>query len=215
VSDLTFAYPRGNPVVSDVSLEVRAGERVALVGPNGSGKSTLGRLLVGLLKPQRGRIDLFGTAPHRLPARVLARRAGYVFQDPEAQFLTATVADEVNVGLSREERAGVPRLMAQLRLPLEEFGQRSPYALSGGEQRRLSLACCLVRSPGFVVLDEPTFGQDRFGHEALLAILRTRIGSGTAVVAATQDPRFVDDFAERVVSLESGRVVDGRPRARP
>jgi energy-coupling factor transporter ATP-binding protein EcfA2 len=201
-----YAYGRGAPVLEDVSLTVYAGDRVALVGPNGSGKSTLGRLLVGLLKPMRGTVDLFGDRPHRLPAAMLARRAGYVFQDPEAQFLADTVADEINVGLRDAERAHAPEVMAQLGLPLEEFASRSPYALSGGEQRRLSLACCLVRSPAFVVLDEPTFGQDRFGHEALLDILGTRVDSGASVMAATHDERFVAEFAERIVTLDRGHI---------
>jgi energy-coupling factor transporter ATP-binding protein EcfA2 len=201
-----YAYGRGAPVVQDASLVVHPGDRVALVGPNGSGKSTLGRLLVGLLKPLRGTIALFGDPPHHLPAAVLARRAGYVFQDPEAQFLADTVAEEINVGLSDDERAHVPELMMHLRLPLEEFGTRSPYALSGGEQRRLSLACCLVRSPRFVVLDEPTFGQDRSGHGALLEILRARVDAGAAVMAATHDERFVAEFAEQIVTLDRGHI---------
>jgi energy-coupling factor transport system ATP-binding protein len=205
-TQVDYAYGRGGPVLEDVSLIVHPGDRVALVGPNGSGKSTLGRLLVGLLKPARGTVELFGDRPHRLPAAVLARRAGYVFQDPEAQFLAGTVADEINVGLNDGERTRAPELMAHLGLPLEEFAARSPYALSGGEQRRLSLACCLVRSPAFVVLDEPTFGQDRFGHEALLGILRARVDSGAAVMAATHDERFVAEFAERIVTLDRGHI---------
>ena len=137
----------------------------------------------------------------------LARRAGYVFQDPERQFLAATVAQEVRLGLRPAELGAADELMARLGLPLDRFGERSPYRLSGGEQRRLSLACVLVRRPGFLVLDEPTFGQDRRGFEALLGILRERVDEGTAVLAATHDERFVSAFAERRVTLEAGRIV--------
>jgi energy-coupling factor transport system ATP-binding protein len=97
--------------------------------------------------------------------------------------------------------------MAGLALPLERFAERSPYALSGGEQRRLSLACVLVRRPALLVLDEPTFGQDRHGYEGLLAILRERIVAGTCLVAATHDEHFIRDVAGRRIALDAGRVV--------
>jgi energy-coupling factor transport system ATP-binding protein len=209
-----FEYDGGPPVVDDASLRIRTGERVALVGPNGSGKSTLARLLVGLLEPDRGTVRLAGANPARLPAATLARQAGYVFQDPERQFLGGTVSEEVGLGLKTDELARMDELMSGLGLPLDVFGQQSPYRLSGGEQRRLSLACVLVRRPGLLVLDEPTFGQDRRGHEALLAILRDRVEAGAAVLAASHDRRFVADFAGRVVEMEAGRLVGGAGDAR-
>jgi len=210
---VSFAYVRGIDVVRDISLAVLPGERVSLVGPNGSGKSTLGRLLVGLLRPDRGRVVLGGADPSRLPAADVARRAGYVFQDPESQFLATRVADEVALGLRPDERARVPGLMESLRLPLGEFADRSPYTLSGGEQRRLSLACVLVRRPRLLVLDEPTFGQDRLAYEGLLGILAGRAEEGTAIVAATHDERLVGDLDGRVVELEAGRAAEAEAAA--
>lgn len=212
---VAFGYERAAPVLRDVELTVGAGERVALVGANGSGKSTLGRLLVGLLRPDRGVIRLFGDDvaspggddPSRLPAAVLARRAGYVFQDPETGFLTDRVTDEVMLGLSAAEREAAPALMDRLGLPLGGFGERSPYRLSGGEARRLSLACTLVRSPSLLVLDEPTYGQDRAGYESLLRILDEHVDRGAGLVAATHDRRFVADVATRAVTVADGRVV--------
>lgn len=203
---VSFAYGPGLPAVDDASMRVAAGERIALVGPNGSGKSTLGRLLVGLLRPDSGRVRLGGDDPVRLRSAVLARRAGYVFQDPEAQFLATTVGDEVGLGLLPAELARVPEVMDSLGLPLGQFGDRSPYTLSGGEGRRLSLACVLVRRPGLLVLDEPTFGQDRRGYDGLLTILRERVEEGTAIVAATHDLRLVEDIATRVIAMNEGRL---------
>ena len=205
--NLSFGYDPAVPVIRHVELDLVAGERVALAGPNGSGKSTLGRLLAGLLRPTHGRVRLDGADPARLSAAELARRAGYVFQDPELQFLAARVGDEVFLGLRPEERATAPEVMTGLGLPLEHFAGRSPYALSGGEQRRLSLACILVRRPALLVLDEPTFGQDRRGYEGLLAILRDRVAGGTCLVAATHDARFIRDVAGRRIALDGGRVV--------
>lgn len=208
--DISFAFDGGPRVVRDATLSIGPAERVALVGPNGSGKSTLGRLLVGLLRPGAGEVRLRGMDPARLPAARLARVAGYAFQDPERQFLGASVAEEIRLGLRPDEAAGVDRLLSAVGLPLDRFGHRSPYRLSGGEQRRLSLACVLVRRPELLVLDEPTFGQDRRGHEALLGILNDRVGDGAAILAATHDRRFVDAFATRVVAMERGRL-DARP----
>ena len=206
---LRFAYD-GPPVLDGVDLDLAPGERVALVGPNGSGKSTLARLLAGLLRPLAGTVALDGADPSRLPSRELARLAGFVFQDPEAQFVATTVRDEAMSGLDAADPAVAARataVIARLGLPLDSFAGRSPYALSGGEARRLSLVPALVREPRLLVLDEPTFGQDRRGCEALEAILAEQVAAGTAVLAATHDERFIASFATRVVRLEGGRVV--------
>ena len=210
---VTFGYQPGSPVVRDIDLVVDAGERVALVGPNGSGKSTLGRLLVGLLRSSHGTIRLAGRDPSRLPPRLLAREAGYIFQDPDVGFLAARVIDEVTAGLPRDRRVDAEEILDRLGLPPADFGQRSPYRLSGGEARRLSLAAALVHNPALLVLDEPTYGQDRRGYEALLDILRERISAGAAVIAATHDERLVADFAVRRVEMADGWIVADEPVA--
>ncbi len=208
-SGLSFAYD-GPCVLDSVSLSVWPGERIALVGANGSGKSTLAKLLAGLAKPLVGSVRLGGLDPAKLRPRELARLAGYVFQDPEAQFVAPLVRAEVFAGLDAHDPAlvaALAALMERLGLPLAAFGERSPYTLSGGEQRRLSLVPALVRAPRLLLLDEPTFGQDRRGVEALTAILGEQVAAGTAVIAATHDERFIADFATRVVRLDGGRVV--------
>ncbi len=205
---LAFGYRHRDPVVRGVDLAVAAGERLAIVGPNGSGKSTLGRLLVGLLRPDAGTVRLLGDAPHRLPAGELARRAAYLFQDPEQQFLATTVEAEAGLGLRGGELARLPELMEALALPLGRFGARSPYALSGGEQRRLSLAGILARRPRLLVLDEPTFGQDRATYRGLLAILRERLDAGVGLVAITHDERLVGDLGGRAATMAGGRLAE-------
>ncbi len=203
---VSFAYD-GPTVVHDVDFALTPGERVALVGTNGSGKSTLAKLLVGLLRPAAGEVLLGGSAPADLAPVDLAARAGYVFQDPEQQFARLRVDEEVMLGLDEPGRRRAEALMDRIGLPLGPFGPRSPYTLSGGEQRRLSLASALVRNPSVLVLDEPTYGQDRRGHEALLEILAAHVGNGAAVLAATHDERFIEDFAGRIVRIEGGRIV--------
>jgi energy-coupling factor transporter ATP-binding protein EcfA2 len=206
-SNLRFGFDRSEPVIRDVDLRIEAGERVALVGSNGSGKSTLARLLVGLLRPDLGAVRLLGDDPARLRPAELARRASYVFQDPERQFLAQTVEEEVLLGLRFVQRSAARILMGRIGLPLERFGRRSPYRLSGGEQRRLSLASALVREPALLVLDEPTFGQDRFGYEGLLEILDERLDAGATLLVATHDQRFVADATTRSIGLEGGWIV--------
>ena len=206
-TDLRFGFDRTEPVIRDVHLRIDAGERVALTGPNGSGKTTLARLLVGLLRPDMGTVRLLGKDPARLSPAELARRAQYVFQDPERQFLAQTVEEEVLLGLRFAVRPSARVLMGRLGLPLDRFGRRSPYRLSGGEQRRLSLAVALVREPAVLVLDEPTFGQDRHGYEGLLEILHERLAAGATLIAATHDRRFVADATERTIELDGGWIV--------
>jgi energy-coupling factor transport system ATP-binding protein len=120
-----------------------------------------------------------------------------VFQDPERQFVAATVRAEMEAGLDARGRAGVAEVAATLGLPLDAFGERSPYSLSGGEQRRLSLAPVLARRPGLLVLDEPTYGQDRHGYDLLVAFFRARVASGSAILVATHDLRLVADLGAR------------------
>ena len=211
---VSYAYGRGvTPAVDGVSLEIGRGERVAFLGPNGSGKSTLGRLLVGLLRPSSGHVSLAGVDPARLPAPDLARSAGFVFQDPEHQFLAPTVRADAELRLGPAELARLPGLMSTLGLPLDEFGDRSPYTLSGGEKRRLSLVGALVRQPRLLVLDEPTFGLDRLNHEALVGLLRDRVASGTSLLAATHDLRLAAALFERAVVLREGRIAMDGPTA--
>jgi energy-coupling factor transport system ATP-binding protein len=203
-----YAYARGaDPAVRDVELEIRAGERAAIVGPNGSGKSTLLRLIGGLLRPSAGSVRVGGADPRRLPAPLLARLVGMVFQDPELGFLADTVAEEIALGLDPGRASAAAGLLERLGMPLETFGERSPYRLSGGEQRRLSVATALARRPRILLLDEPTFGQDRHGWEALASILDELVEQGTAVLAATHDERFASRVGRRRLQMADGWVI--------
>jgi energy-coupling factor transport system ATP-binding protein len=206
------------PGLAGVSADVCAGEAVAVTGPNGAGKSTLASVLAGLRAPTTGTVH--GTAqlagadahvpPHRWRAASLADRIGTVFQDPEHQFLTGRVHDELAFG---PRRRGVPdaevdRLVTDLldRLHLTRLAKVNPFTLSGGEKRRLSVATALTTSPRVLVLDEPTFGQDRRTWTELVDLLSTHRDEGGAIVTATHDAPLVEALADRVLTLENGRV---------
>jgi len=213
IDGVRFGYPGSEPVLREIDVDIAPGERVALVGRNGSGKTTLLRLALGLLRPIAGAVSLGGRDPRRLPSAQLARLAGFVAQEPELGFLGQTVRAEIELGLDAAQLPHAHDLAERLRLPLGELGDRSPYRLSGGEQRRLSLVTGLARRPILLALDEPTFGQDRRGHEALVDALAELIGEGSALLAATHDQRFVRDATDRRVELADGWVLADEPVA--
>jgi energy-coupling factor transport system ATP-binding protein len=215
VRGLGFRHPAAaGPALSNLDLTVRAGEALAVTGPNGAGKSTLALLLGGLLRPTAGSVRataaLAGAQapvpPHRWRAPALARRIGSVFQDPEHQFVTATVRDELALGPrlvglpAAEVTATVDELLGRLRL--DRLAGANPYTLSGGEARRLSVATALATAPRLLVLDEPTFGQDRRTWLELVDLLAGLRDGGRAVVAVTHDADFAEALADRTVRLE-------------
>jgi len=203
------------PIFTRLDVTVRSAEALAVIGPNGSGKSTLARLLGGLLRPQSGEVTASealapghaGSVIWRWPARELVTRIGSVFQDPEHQFLTGRVADELALG---PIRAGLPETEARRRatelaerLRLDIVWEANPFTLSGGEKRRLSVATALATAPHAVILDEPTFGQDRRTWDEMLSLLAGLVDSGRAVVFATHDRALVDALADRTLTLRS------------
>ncbi len=210
--------------LEDVTLDVDAGEYVAVLGAAGAGVSTLLTALDGVV-PQLVRGDAVGTVavlgrdPQVVPVREWARDVGLVFDDPELAATQATVADEVAFGL---ENLGVPsgEMDARIAVALASVGlggfeARVPAAMSGGEQQRLAIACTLVTGPSILVLDEPSANLDPAGRRALYGILR-RLNRehGVTVLVADQDVEGIAADATRVVVLAAGRVVaDGTPRA--
>ncbi|HEY0487787.1 MAG TPA: ABC transporter ATP-binding protein [Mycobacteriales bacterium] len=193
----------GRTVLDDAALDLRAAEVTALTGRNGAGKTTLSRVVGGLLRPRAGTVRTTDPRPPwRWRARDLARRIGTVFQDPEHQFLTASVRDELLLGGASADRAD--DLLARLRLA--HLARANPFTLSGGEQRRLSVASALARSPRLLVLDEPTFGQDLRTWTELVWLLDAVRAEGTGLLVVTHDRDFVDALADGVVTMESGRT---------
>lgn len=215
--------PLGGDVIElALDLDVRAGEVVALTGPNGAGKSTLLLTLAGLVPPAAGTIEALDAGdPARWSSAELAGRIGVVFQNPEHQFVAPTVRDELAVGPRALERhaasrarrgaatvdsadgAGVDLLLDRLldRLRLSGLASSSPFTLSGGEQRRLSVATALATAPPLLLLDEPTFGQDSRTWAELAALLAGHRDAGGVVIMATHDRELVAALGAREVAL--------------
>ncbi|NOV97076.1 ABC transporter ATP-binding protein [Isoptericola halotolerans] len=206
--------------VDDVSLAVDRGDFLALVGGNGAGKTTLAQVVAGVLRPRRravtGTVRVAGLDPRRADPADLTTAVGFVFQNPEHQFVTGRVDDELAHGLRVR---GVPDAEVAARVDdvLERFGladlrDRHPFWLSGGQKRRLSVGTAIVCRPEVLVLDEPTYGQDRERAVELLDLLTTLHDGGTTVVVVSHDMQLVAEHATRVVALADGRVLaDGPP----
>lgn len=213
-----FRYPgMATDAVAGVDVSVRSAEALAITGPNGSGKSTLGLMLAGLIPPRVGRVvagEALSAGHGHEPiagwsARDLARRIGSVFQDPEHQFLTRSVRDELLLGPQRASvgSAAAGRRADELleRLRLSHLSAANPFTLSGGEKRRLSVATALATAPALLVLDEPTFGQDRRTWGELIHLLAGLRDSGRGIAFVTHDLAFADALADRTMQLEIAR----------
>ncbi len=212
--DVSFAYPGTTvPAVSSVGFALRHGEVAALVGPSGAGKSTVSRLALGLLRPTSGQIALDGLPTHRTPFSALARVGGLVLQNPLLQLLAERVDDELLLGLRHlplaQGRSRVEQLLETFRLG--DLRARHPLSLSEGQRRRVALAAVLARRPTVLVLDEPTLGQDESQRDALVRLVRRAAAGGTAVLAISHDPEFVNDACDRVLVLRAGRLAADLP----
>ncbi len=219
VRHLTFGYDRALPTLRDVDFSLGAGRMVALCGRNGSGKTTLARLLMRINQPPRGSVWLGDKDVAGLEPREVAAEIGYVFQNPDHQFVTDRVWDEVAYGLQvrgfsdAAVRERVDEMLAAVDLP--HYRERSPFSLSLGERRRLSVATMLVLEPRLLVLDEPTIGQDHERAQQLMQMMaRLRQRYGTTVLMITHDVRLVAEWSERALVLSRGKLVfDGEPQA--
>ncbi|MCI2958176.1 energy-coupling factor ABC transporter ATP-binding protein [Agromyces atrinae] len=196
-----------------LDLAIPHAASTVVLGPNGAGKSTLALTLAGLLAPLAGRVvsesDLgakSGRSPHDWTSRDLLTRIGSVFQDPEHQFLATTVHDELAVGPRRLGWAAsdVDRRVGELldRLDLAALAGANPFTLSGGQKRRLSVATVLASRPRVMVLDEPTFGQDRVSWISLVELLQAEIDRGTTLISVTHDAGVVEHLGTNTITLD-------------
>jgi energy-coupling factor transport system ATP-binding protein len=208
---------RGPIVVHDVDLDVAAGDFLAIVGTNGAGKTSLLQAVAGVIPSPAGAIDVLGLDPGRADARERSRRVGFVFQNPEHQFVAPTVAEELAFGLRSQEVTDDERDEIVERM-LRRFGlgalrAQHPSLLSGGQKRRLSVGTALVAGAPVLALDEPTFGQDRERAEELLAMLRALNDEGTTVLVVTHDLQLVADHASHMAVMNDGRLLGVGPTA--
>jgi len=215
--DLSFAYSDGTEALKSVSFDIHQGELMAIVGRNGAGKSTLARLIVGLLRPEHGDLTILGRPAQKWNVRDLANHIGLVFQNPEHQFLTDTVRDEIAYSLLAQGIDDPEAVEKHVRetlhlLEIEDVIDMHPFALSAGAKRRLGVATMLVGNPQVLIVDEPTYGQDRAMTRTLMALLTDLRERGVTIVMITHDMRVVEEYTERVLVMSAGEILfDGSP----
>jgi len=226
VEDLHHTYLPGSPFeavsLRGVNMKVEEGEIVAIIGPTGSGKSTLIQHFNGLIRPQKGRVLVFGhdLSDHSLDIKWLRRQVGMIFQTPEQQLFEQYVGDDVafgprNFGLGPPEvRQRVKKAMETVGLGFEEFKDRMTFSLSGGEMRKVAIAGVLALEPRILIFDEPTCGLDPATASEFLAKIRELRDQGeVTVILVSHDMESVAQLADRIYVIVQGRtVLEGTPR---
>lgn len=218
-----FTYSPNSPLeyeaLNDVSLEIKEGSFTCIVGKTGCGKSTLIQQMNGLLVPTKGKviIDDFVVSKNRKERtkklQPLRKHIGIVFQFSEYQLFEETVEDDVafgptNFGVKKEKALKIAHeALKQVGID-ESYYKKSPFELSGGEKRRVSIAGILALKPSILVLDEPTAGLDPVGAESTLKLFQELNKNGTTIVLVTHDMNIVFEYASDVVVMDDGKVVE-------
>ncbi|MEM2924306.1 MAG: ABC transporter ATP-binding protein [Methanocellales archaeon] len=206
--NVSFRYEGSEKyALKNINLKIKKSEIIAIAGKNGSGKTTLAKLILGLLKPESGEIYIEGELGEK-------SRIGLVFQNPLHQFFCDSVGEEVAFGL---KNLGLPKNEVGKRVNalLKQHGlfnqkEKHPFALSEGEKKTLALASILAMDPDFLILDEPTLGQDLLHQERLKALLKN-LANGKGIIIISHDLEFISDIAQRVVLMQDGEILaDGK-----
>ena len=208
---LSYRSVKGEPrtIFDGLDLDIRKGEKVALIGSNGAGKSTLMKLMVGLLRPQKGTVSLLGEPIGEKKAEDLSRQISLVYQNPEEMFIKDSIHADIAYAM---QVRGVPhweeRTQALLeRFRLTELQNRDGRLMSGGQMRRASLAIGVALEPGILLLDEPTANLDIATRREIMGVLEDMKDIIQTAVIATHDMQLVCQWAERIIVLCGGRVV--------
>lgn len=211
VKDVTFTYPNGHRALLGVSLIVHEGDFIAIMGENGAGKTTLIKHLNGLLKPTSGRVMVDSQDTRDASVASISKKVGLVFQNPDHQLFSETVRSEVafalrNFGFKEKNvQNRVNRILGTL--DLTDYAEKSPFSLSGGERKRAALASVLSWDPKYVILDEPTIGQDSRQKEKLRMMLQQLLSQGKSIIMVSHDIEFIADCKPKIVLLSKGKLV--------
>ena len=211
--DVTASYDANVSILNGVSFRIEDGDFVAFVGTNGAGKSTTMRLMNGLLKPDSGQVLIDGVPTTALKTSELARRVGFLFQNPDSQICCNTVRDELAFGF-KVQGAYDDEARQRVQSIIDEFGfdgDADPFLLNRGTRQLLALASIVVMAPPVIILDEPTTGLDYRECVRVMSIIERLHESGSTVVMVCHDMEVVGDFAERVIVMSGGKVVDEGP----
>jgi len=212
--NLSYTYPDGTHALKNINMDIYKGQKVAIMGSNGAGKSTLFSHFNGLTKPTSGHVEVDGKAIKydRDTLLEVRQKVGIVFQDPNDQLFAPTVKEDVafgpmNLGLDYEE---VERRVdeALTMVGMEQYMDKTPHHLSGGQQKRVAIAGIIAMRPEIMILDEPTAGLDPEGVEKVLDILDNLNKEGMSIVISSHDIEMVNEFAEKIFVLNNGEILE-------
>ncbi len=210
--NVSFSYRDCKPVIKKAKFDICRGDFVALVGPNGSGKTTLGKLVMGILKADRGKIYIDGSDVKNMSLGQVGKKIGYLFQNPEVQIFALTVEEELSFAM-RIKNIPDDTINDRVKKVLEYLGLshqlHSPtYNLSYGEKQRLAIAGILVNEPDFIILDEPTTGLDVIRENMLIKILKSFLTRGIGLMVISHDIFFIKKFTGRILKIYGGEIFE-------
>ena len=209
LENITFSYPGCAPVLEKLNLQFHRGNRVGLMGPNGSGKTTLFHIIMGLLKPSSGKIEIYNTpAETESDFRNIRAKIGFLFQDADDQLFSPTVIEDVafgplNLGKTKDEAMDIARNTLSY-LGLNGFEDRITYKLSGGEKKLVSLATVLAMEPEVLLLDEPTSGLDDKTKAILKSVL---LNLDLSYILISHELDFLFEITDSIYTLENGKIL--------
>lgn len=217
IEEVSFAYQPGNTVLHDVRLTIEPGEFTAIIGNNGSGKTTLMKLVLGLLKPTGGRVVVGGIDTRQAKVSDMAKRIGFIFQDPNEQLFANSVEEEIRFGLQNLELSE-PEIEERVeetltRFELVESRNIFPRFLARGEKQKVCIAAVVAMHPQIILLDEPTTGQDHRDSRQIMDLAQILNEQGITVLLVTHDMLNVARYARRVVLLNDGWLIKCAPTA--
>ena len=204
-----YSYPGSPPILKDLEIAIFKGDKIGLVAPNGSGKTTLFHIIMGLLKPSAGRVNIFGkNRQTEKDFTDVRRRIGLLFQDADDQLFSPTVLEDVafgplNLGRSKEEAVAISRKTLEF-LGLEDFEDRITYKLSGGEKRLVSLATVLAMEPEVLLLDEPGNALDSDMRSKLIHALNSL---SITIMLISHEFDFISETTDRIFTMEHGKLL--------
>lgn len=212
INKVSYTYSDGSRALDNVSMSIKAGERIAVIGPNGAGKSTLFQLFNGLLKATSGSVTIDGMEIRKKNLSKIRSTVGMVFQDSDDQLFNSTVRQEIAYGLINMGLSGT-KLDKEIYWALDlvdmkDFIDKSPHNLSGGQKKKIALASVLAMKPKILVLDEPTVALDPRGVNKLIKLLnKINKELGITLIFATHDVDIVPLLADRIYVLNSGKTI--------
>jgi energy-coupling factor transport system ATP-binding protein len=214
--DCSYFYSRKTPfetkALSDITLDIKKGEVLAIMGRTGSGKSTLSQLATGLMIPSSGNVFVDEANTQNKKVRFdITRKTGIVFQYPESQFFSPTVFEEIafalkNFGVTDDIPKRVKRVLNSVGLD-ETYMERNPFKLSGGEQRLVAIASIIIWNPDYLFFDEPTAGLDAKGKKMVKRVITTLSEDNRGVIVVTHDISLVRTFFKKIVVMSDGGIV--------